>query len=98
MESAARPAFSRRTRRQSAAPQRRAEIIVFFLPFLLLLKLCENGKQLWIEEDIVVVPHFGPILELTWLVLCILTWWLLKGVHFQPFQMHEIKDELKNET
>jgi hypothetical protein len=55
-----------------------------------LLKFCEDGKQLWIEA-IVVVPHFGSILELRWLVLCTLTWWLLEGMHFQPFQMHEMK-------
>jgi hypothetical protein len=27
-------------------------------------------------------PHFRPILELTWLVLCIFTRWLLKWMHF----------------
>jgi hypothetical protein len=36
--------------------------------------------MLWIE-DIAVTPLFLPILELTWLVLWILTKWLLKGMH-----------------
>jgi hypothetical protein len=28
---------------------------------------------------------------LTWLVLWIFTRWLLKGMHFEPFQVHEMK-------
>jgi hypothetical protein len=37
------------------------------------------------------LPHFWPILELTWLILWIFTRWLLKGVHFEPLQVHEMK-------
>jgi hypothetical protein len=50
-------------------------ILICFVGFFkkpLLLKFCEDGKQLWIEA-IVVVPHFGSILELRWLVLCTLS-------------------------
>jgi hypothetical protein len=47
------------------------------------------GETLWIE-DIVATPSFFTILKLTWLVLWILIRWLV-GVHFQPFQVHEMK-------
>jgi hypothetical protein len=53
-------------------------------------------ETLWIE-DIVASPSFFTILELTWLVSWILTRWLLKGVHLQPFQVHEMKVNKKRD-
>jgi hypothetical protein len=35
--------------------------------------------------------YFGSILHLTWLILWILTRWLLEREHFQPYQVHEIE-------
>ncbi len=37
------------------------------------------------------LPHFWPVLELTWLVLRIFTRWLLEGLHSQSFQVKEMK-------
>jgi hypothetical protein len=49
-------------------------------------------EMLWIE-DIVESTQAPPFFtnSKTWLVLWILTSWLLKGMHFQPFQLHETK-------
>jgi hypothetical protein len=50
----------------------------------------KTEKTLWIE-DIVATPSFLTILKWTWLVLWILTRWLLEGMHFQPFLVDEMK-------
>ncbi len=68
--------------------------IKFF--FLLLFSFTLATQNLWVWKTYYglpillathELPYFWPILELTWLVLWILIWWLLKGVHFQ----HEMK-------
>jgi hypothetical protein len=59
--------------------------------------LCSNSvrmEDMLPIEDIVRInklSHFWPILKLTCLILWILTRWLLEGVHFQPFQVHEME-------
>ncbi len=53
--------------------------------------------MLWIENIVgsTLTPPFLSILALIWLNLWILTMWLLENVHFQPFQRHEMKVNLK---
>ncbi len=54
--------------------------------------------MLWIDdivENTPMSPIFLPIIELTWMVLWIVTRWLLKGVHFQPLQVHKMEVNMK---
>jgi hypothetical protein len=50
--------------------------------------------RLWIE-DVVAAFSFVTNLDLTWLVLWIFTWWLLEGMHFQPFPSARNEGESK---
>ncbi len=65
---------------QSVSYDPKLFIFLFFSLFVLplLFKFCESGRHA-MDWDIVVAPHFLPFLELIWLVLWILTRWLLEG-------------------
>jgi hypothetical protein len=55
--------------------------------------------MLWIEDIVknTLIPFFFlSILELTWMILCILTRWLLGWVHFQPVQVRKMEVNSEN--
>ncbi len=63
--------------------------VLFYLCYLnfVIVETCYGLRTLLRAHQL---PHFQSILELTLLLLCILTRWLL-GVCFQPFQMQKMK-------